>query len=158
MVRIKNSRLDPCETKLLKEVAEFTLNKFLSKSAQTKLVVDIYLDDEYESGSGECVYKKIEDGVKFFDVTLNERKIKKNAKKPFVKYKNLIETIIHEMVHVKQYASNEMFDYVNGDTRYQGYIYSNVDYWESPWEIEAYGRTEGIFREFCQHMKGLQKK
>jgi phosphoketolase len=50
---------------------------------------------------------------------------------------DLITTLCHEMVHVKQYARNEL-RYVNGDTMWKKKAYNNVDYADAPWEKEAY--------------------
>jgi hypothetical protein len=57
--------------------------------------------------------------------------------------RDFIATIMHEMVHVKQWARREMWDLpsVNALTRsWKGskINISEVDYWSHPWEIEAY--------------------
>ena len=31
-----------------------------------------------------------------------------------------------------------------------------TDYWDYPWEIEAYGKQLGLFVRFCEH-KGFEK-
>ena len=50
--------------------------------------------------------------------------------------RDFITTICHEMVHVKQYARNE----INGvDLCWKGRnISKDTDYWNYPWEKEAY--------------------
>jgi hypothetical protein len=63
--------------------------------------------------------------------------------------RNLLETVAHEMVHVKQYARRElhpdkhvwMGKTVNPD---------DVNYWDQPWEIEAHGRQLGLFIRYCE--------
>ena len=65
----------------------------------------------------------------------------------------------HEMIHVKQYLNNEIFDYKNGFVRYKGEEFDDSykskleNYFESPWEIEAYGRELGLFRIYEQMKK-----
>ena len=69
----------------------------------------------------------------------------------------------HELIHVKQYLNNEIFDYTDGAVRYKGsYFDSSYQdneelYYDSPWEIEAYGREQGLFKMFVTKMRGLKK-
>jgi hypothetical protein len=73
-----------------------------------------------------------------------------------VKIRNLLITLAHEMVHVKQWAKDEMYEYMNvaGLVRFKGEKVHMVitDYWDYPWEIEAYGKQLGLFVRFCEHM------
>ena len=63
--------------------------------------------------------------------------------------RRIMETVCHEMVHVKQYARNEMKDMGNdaSKTRWKGKDVDrdNIDYYDLPWEIEAHGRELGLF-------------
>ena len=76
----------------------------------------------------------------------------------------LLKALAHEMVHVKQYATGELFQYSIGGAghRYQGKKYSaNMEYYDCPWEIEAYGREVGLYRLYLQQkqwFKHHQKK
>ena len=71
--------------------------------------------------------------------------------------RNLLETLAHEMVHVKQYARGELnpkIDCWMGKT----YNPKKVSYWDLPWEIEAHGRETGLFVRYCEANKlGKQK-
>ena len=73
-----------------------------------------------------------------------------------VKIRNLLITLAHEMVHIKQWARDEMYEYMNvaGLVRFKGEkIHLELtDYWDYPWEIEAYGKQLGLFVRFCEHM------
>jgi hypothetical protein len=62
--------------------------------------------------------------------------------------KLILETLAHEMVHIKQYIMNEIDD---GLTKWKNKkIDSNiVDYWDHPWEIDAYGRESGLLYKFA---------
>lgn len=65
--------------------------------------------------------------------------------------------LAHEMVHLKQYAKGEMKDLFRPVrmTRFLGKNYDpdNMDYWELPYEIEAYGREKGLYIKFMSYMK-----
>jgi hypothetical protein len=54
-----------------------------------------------------------------------------------MKIQELIATIVHEMIHVKQYARKELRN-VNGRTMWKTKDYSDVNYMDTPWEKEAY--------------------
>ncbi len=62
--------------------------------------------------------------------------------------RRLLETVAHEMVHVKQFARGEL----NEKPAWLGKTY-NVDkteYWDLPWEVEAHGREVGLFIRWAQ--------
>ena len=54
--------------------------------------------------------------------------------------KDMVQALCHEMVHVKQYARNEMNDgIVKGKARWKKqYSAEDTNYWDLPWEKEAY--------------------
>jgi len=73
-----------------------------------------------------------------------------------VKVRNILLTLAHEMVHVKQWAKDEMYEYVNtiGMVRFKGekVHLDSLEYWDQPWEIEAYGKQLGLFIRYCENM------
>lgn len=59
---------------------------------------------------------------------------------------NWLSILAHEMVHVKQFALNEMD---TGLTRWKSNRYcSNIDYWNQPWEKEARKLQHKMVAEF----------
>lgn len=76
--------------------------------------------------------------------------------------RDVLKVLAHEMVHIKQFAYGE----TNEDlTLWCGeYIDSdNVDYYDHPWEIEAYGKEQGLLSGFVTQeklwevLKGIHK-
>jgi hypothetical protein len=62
--------------------------------------------------------------------------------------RRIMETVAHEMVHVKQYARGELKpDYKWRDKTINP---ERVEYWDLPWEIEAHGREVGLFVRWVQ--------
>jgi hypothetical protein len=64
--------------------------------------------------------------------------------------REMLTTLAHELVHVKQYVRGEMPESIE-----QG------DYWDRPWEVEAHGRETGLFIRWCEkerlgHLKWTQ--
>lgn len=63
--------------------------------------------------------------------------------------RKLLETIAHEMVHVKQYARRELHP-VNNTWCGKTVNPKKTSYWDLPWEIEAHGRELGLFVRWCE--------
>lgn len=63
-------------------------------------------------------------------------------------------SLAHEMVHVKQFTKGELFDYLSAKKldyskfRQIEYNINKIDYWDHPWEIEAYGRELGLYERY----------
>ena len=67
--------------------------------------------------------------------------------------RNILITLAHEMVHVKQWAKGEMYEYAEQDmVRFNKtkFNLADINYWDYPWEIEAFGRQLGLFVRFCE--------
>lgn len=67
---------------------------------------------------------------------------------------NKIKSLAHEFVHVKQHAMNELFYLGNDKIEWKGQGIEkkhlcNMEYWDYPWELEAYGKEEGLTLRFC---------
>jgi Zn-dependent peptidase ImmA (M78 family) len=71
--------------------------------------------------------------------------------------KNQLLTLAHEMVHVKQFANGEMKDHRrNPDVvrwNKQSVNCEQTEYWDLPWEIEAYGREYGLYIRYTDHLR-----
>lgn len=67
---------------------------------------------------------------------------------PWAGAKEILKTLAHEMVHIKQFAYNETNDSL---TRWKGVPIDSdaLDYYKHPWEIEAYGMDVGLFTQFA---------
>jgi len=66
-----------------------------------------------------------------------------------MRLRKLLETIAHEMVHVKQYARRELHP-VHDTWCGKTYNPKKVSYWDLPWEIEAHGREVGLFVRWAE--------
>ena len=73
---------------------------------------------------------------------------------------NILKTLAHELVHVKQYVMGELKCTTHGMV-YKRTIYSPetiFDYFETPYEIEAYGREVGLLVNFLAKWKEIEKE
>lgn len=139
----KNRKVTKAE---LTDFINFTLDILLTDRLKETLTINCYLLDKHEDGYvGEC--NPIEAGVKYpkeFDINL---RISLPSKE------KVLKTLAHELVHVKQYARGELYDHIKpGIVTYQKVRYNtdDIDYWEYPWEIEAFGRCIGLYYRYME--------
>jgi hypothetical protein len=65
-----------------------------------------------------------------------------------------MESIAHEMVHLKQYAVGEMRDTDHHNIvrwKKKSIDLTKWQYWDRPWEIEAHGKELGLFIRWAEH-------
>jgi len=76
-----------------------------------------------------------------------------------MRLRKILETLCHEMVHVKQYARGELYQGTRVNKhRWQGeWLDKDPNYWDQPWEIEAHGREAGLFIRWAE-AEGLGNK
>lgn len=88
---------------------------------------DIFIDIEFVStAGGGCV--DMEDGEFLIEINSRMREI------------SIIKTVLHEMIHVKQYAEGRLTQ-----TEWMGRPHPDLPYRELPWEIEAYAREQELY-------------
>jgi hypothetical protein len=162
------------DVQLIKKYAYFCLTRFVSNSVLRKSIITIKVVTPEELTSKEdrkdlkemnawMFYDGVVNDRKKFTITLAKSVINKKAKNQEVRLKKIFQYLAHELIHVKQYLLNELFDYTEGKVvRYMGDKYSYTDeldwsYWDAPWEIEAYGRSEGLYHKFLQKLKEEKK-
>lgn len=130
---------------LLKEAAEFFAGQLMHAKMVRNLTIDIEIRSNMDV-DGECVD---EDGVRnprWFTIGLKKQDID-----------DMIKTLGHEMVHVKQHAKNELQSGImvlargglKMHSRWKGDLWKPKGkqnaYFDAPWEIEAYGMEVGLF-------------
>jgi len=71
---------------------------------------------------------------------LEEKEFEVDVKRS-LRLRDMLTTLAHELVHVKQYINDEMPDELEGD------------YWDRPHEIEAHGRETGLFIRWAEQNK-----
>lgn len=65
-----------------------------------------------------------------------------------LRMRDMLTTLAHELVHVKQYELGQL----NHDAE------SQYDYWDKPSEIEAHGRETGLFITWAEQNNLAHKK
>lgn len=126
----------------LRGAAHFFARQLFTSQTRKKLVVTLEFDGLGDSlYKGFCEYVDRRDRPREFVIGIRRTLSRKSA----------LKTLAHEMVHVWQYAAGHMADcdLRNGSegTKWRGrkFNFDRVSYWDSPWEIDAYGREVGLF-------------
>ena len=136
----------------LEEAARFFANLLMDP----RMVRNLEIDVEVEPGldvMGECVNEDDTKNSRYFTIRLSRNHSD-----------DIIKTLAHEMVHVKQYAKNELGKQLRVSrgglkitTQWQGNDWNpkrkEDAYFDAPWEIEAYGREVGLYAKWIQHKK-----
>jgi len=135
----KPSKID---LKTVKAAIGFYADYLMKKHAK----VDIHIDFEKgflknQGNYADCVN---DDGKEFtitVDADMGERSI--------------LLALAHEMVHVKQHCQDKFgFNSRKRMYRFAGEYYpEDMNYWDCPWEIEAFGRELGLYLMFKQSQK-----
>jgi hypothetical protein len=67
---------------------------------------------------------------------------------PGITARQILQTLAHEMVHIKQYINKEIDDQLNS---WKGIdIPEETDYYSAPWEVEAHGVEIGLTMNFSE--------
>ena len=175
MIAITSNYLTRADSAMIRKYSKFVLNRMVRQCVQKRSKINIKVLGEQEIKDAAdlldlkkykawCTYDGLdEEGNKKFTIILNYKRISKLGKKPQTRLKNLLIDLGHELVHVKQYLNNELFDYKSGDVRYKGLFFDASHYMDeekyffSPWEIAAYGMEYGLFVLFSRQLKNEQK-
>jgi hypothetical protein len=98
---------------------------------------------------GECVDEEGTRNPRWFTINLKKQRIE-----------DMIKTLAHEMVHVKQHAKNELQTGhviatrggLKISSKWKGEIWKpkrkEDEYYDSPWELEAYSKEISLFYKF----------
>ena len=98
------------------------------------LDIQVNLVNIKSDASGFCM---MQDSNRQFEIELDKK----------IGIKDLVQAVCHEMVHVKQYARNEMTDECvqYGHATWKGRkVNPKTTYYDLPWEKEAYRLQDGL--------------
>ena len=118
------------QQELVKSMVEYCIDKLLPRYRTLDIVVHL---------------KKVHD-AKGYCCSLDKRTFEIEVDRN-MRQRPLLETVAHEMVHVKQYAKGELTE-----GKWQGKLINpDEDYWDRGYEIEAHGREIGLFIRWAQN-------
>ena len=136
----------------VKSVARFSADLLMSQRLKRVLYLDFELTKELYNKEGNLGAVMWNDGNHRprdfsirIDITVPKRRI--------------LESVCHEMVHVKQFATGEWVELDRTKiNRWQGNDINPLpNYWDRPWEVEAHGKEVGLFVRWAEK-HGLAKQ
>lgn len=137
-----------------KDIVEFCGEMLMSPRLRNSLELTIrYTKGIYEEHNecGNCMWEDDNHRPREFTIEIEKDQSLRKA----------LESVCHEMVHVKQFATGQMKDLLKGRQyiKFDGVEYNRdkLSYWDYPWEIEAMGRELGLFVRWAEK-KGLGSK
>ena len=145
------------DRELAEEIVWFCLEKMLPR--HRTLDITVRLTKTYEDGAKGFCYQGDDD--RDFIIEIDHRLSRKESIDEF------IDTICHEMIHVKQNAKKQLIDryrWKKGqkpryrklwkcrDGKYRNY--ENTNYWKQPWEVEAHRDSSKYVKEFKKEYYG----
>jgi|TARA_E500000318_G_scaffold109821_1_gene123705 hypothetical protein len=139
---------------LVAEAAYFFKDRLMPR--MKTLEIHINLNPHYEkktTDSGDCIWEDTNRYPREFTINLDSHDDDW-----------MVQTLAHEMVHVKQWARGEMMDCYDCDdgsptkTKWKSkYVnIKTIEYEDWPWEKEALRIEKRLYDEWLQHLK--QKK
>lgn len=147
---VYNNRVSLKIRKILTEAAVFYADKLgITKELQNKLTINVSV-------------KKVEDrGATYATCYINKTPVEFDIELNPSEEISILQTLAHEMVHVKQFATGELrlLTRKGMPARWNNVPWNNnkdeVDYYyDSPWEIEAFGREKGLYIRFMSQYEG----
>lgn len=144
-IRTKNGAvLSPFERKVIRNAATFYAKQLLSDRVTDNLDVKINLIEDYYKDTkflGDAMPLDDMDNryPREFEINMDRRK----------RLKAIVYSLAHEFIHVKQFAKGELKYHTKGNqVTFNRMKYDDDGYWDSPWEIEAYGKEPGLWQRF----------
>ena len=135
------------DRELAEEIVWFCLEKMLPR--HRALNITVLLNKTYEEGAKGFCYQ--EDDDRDFVIEVDHRLSRAEGIDEF------IDTVCHEMIHVKQHAKKELIDRIRGgyrklwkcrDGKYRNYL--KTAYEKQPWEVEAYKMQGPLTKAFME--------
>lgn len=147
-LRIKGKTSKKFEKEISKAV-EFFWNKLEIKEPIEQIKLCVRIEN----------FKKKEDSYRGFCTIDNPLKYTIHINKNSI---DKLKTLAHEMVHLKQYLHGEL-NHIDEDDLWMGELWLTTKepsdaYYDSPWEIEAYGREYGLYQRWVNEHKKQGKK
>lgn len=144
-IRTKNNAiLSAFERKVIREASFFYAYTLLSKRIVDNLDIRINVIDNYYKLNGVVGDTLALDS----DITYRPREFEINLERT-KRLKTIVFTLGHEFIHVKQFAKGELKDHKRSNkTIFHKMKFEDINYWDSPWEIEAFGKEGGLWNKF----------
>ena len=146
-------------------MTEFAMASLVpSKKLRDNISIDVHLRKHDNAGEAKLAEHANRYRPRDFKVLLNHHDMEKDdygRERTATEWAHeLLKTLAHELVHVKQYVMNELSWRERG-LLWKGRLYSPEhlgEYFETPYEIEAFGRERGLLVCFLARWTEIEKE
>ena len=164
-VRIYSRNIDKRLKIALYAMTEFAMATLVpSKKLRNNISIDVHLRKHDNAGEAKLAKHANRYRPRDFKVLLNHHDMEKDdygRERTDTEWAHeLLKTLAHELVHVKQYVMNELSWRERG-LLWKGRLYSPEhlgEYFETPYEIEAFGRERGLLVCFLARWSEIEKE
>ena len=120
-----------------RSVAQHCIDKLMPRMRTLDISILFKKIPVQENTIGTCL---MQDNNRTFEIEIQKG----------LSFDEIVKTVCHEMVHVKQYARNEMTDSTwKGKLRWRNrFIKKNTSYSKLPWEREAYRKQKTLSKSY----------
>ena len=147
-------------------MAEYALAELIpSERLRDNIMINIHLRHHSNEGEAKLDRETNRYRPRSFRVILDHHRMEKNemtgeTRTDMEWFVEILKTLAHELVHVKQYVLGEL------KSRDAGLVYKGInhdamnlmEYFELPYEIEAYGREKGLLYGFMVTWGNIEKE
>ena len=163
-VTVHSRNLNPKCKMALYGMAEFAMSTLVpSKRLRDNLTLNIHLRHHSNEGEAKLDSETNRYRPRSFRIYLDHHRMETNEMTGEERtsaewFVEILKTLAHELVHVKQYVMGEL------TWRDAGLLYKGInhdpenlmEYFELPYEIEAYGREKGLLYGFLKVWAGIE--
>jgi hypothetical protein len=162
IIKVHARNIDPMLRDALRTMTQFTLEHLIkSKHTLNSLKINIHL--KHHDENGEAIPSKHANKYRprSFEVYLDHHRMLHDdydrVRDDTEWGHEILRTLGHELVHVKDYVSG-VLNWKNDLLYYKGKHYdcdNLIDYFDLPYEVEAYGRERGLLVSFLYYWSTL---
>ena len=164
-IRIYSRNIDKKLKVAMYAMTEFAMARLVpSKKLRDNISIDIHLRKHLNAGEAKLSEHANRYRPRDFKVLLNHHEMEKDdygRERTDTEWAHeILKTLAHELVHVKQYVMGELTWRERG-LLWKGHLYTpeNLgEYFDTPYEIEAFGRERGLLVCFLATWTEIEKE
>ena len=141
---------------LVTEAANFCAKELFPRHRAYTIYIELAKKEEFMGNDVGYCYQGEDDRDIYIEINMD--KLKGNIDE-------LLDTVCHEMIHVKQFLKKQIRDYIEPKYRMKWLCkdgkyreYKNLPNHKLPWEVEAYKNSGKLLAKFKREFYGYEGK
>jgi len=164
-IKIYSRNIDKKLKVAMYAMTEFAMAKLVpSKKLRDNISIDVHLRKHLNAGEAKLAEHANRYRPRDFKVLLNHHDMEKDdygRERTDTEWAHeILKTLAHELVHLKQYVMGEL-TWRDRGLLWKGHLYTPEhlgEYFDTPYEIEAFGRERGLLVTFLATWAEIEKK